>query len=228
MTGMDVKNARLQAGWTQMLAARKLGVTQAYLSMVEGGSRVVSNELSRKALRVFDLPPTFVPFDLKDRSTSDNKNQLQADLGTLGYPGFAYLKFKQKANPAQVLFTALDQSDLDARTIEGLPWLAFAYPEMDWVWLMEKAKLKDRQNRLGFVVTLAGELAEKHAFHRAEALARVRGGVDRSRLAREDTLCHDSITNAERTWLREHRSQEAVYWNLLTDLRADQLVHVAI
>ena len=85
MTGTDVKNARLQAGWTRMAVARKLGVIQAYLSMVESGSRAVS-----------------------------------------------------------------------------------------------------------------------------------------------DALCHDSMTNAEQTWLREHRSQEAAYWNLLTDLRADQLVHVTI
>ncbi len=228
MTGTDVKNARLKAGWTQRLAAHKLGVTQAYLSMVESGSRVVSDELSRKTLRVFDLPPTLVPFDLKDRSASGNKDQFQADLGTLGYPGFAYLKSKQKPNPAQVLFTALDQSDLDARAIEGLPWLAFAYHEMDWVWLTEKAKLRDRQNRLGFVVTLAAELAEKHDVGRTKPLTKIRGVLDRSRLAREDTLCHDSMTNAERKWLREHRSQDAAYWNLLTDLRADQLVHITI
>lgn len=228
MTGTDVKNARLQAGWTQMAAARKLGVTQAYLSMVESGSRAVSDELSRKSLRVFDLPPTLVPFDLNDRSASGDGDGLKAALGTLGYPGFAYLKGKRKLNPAQVLFTALDQSDLDARITEGLPWLAFAYPEMDWVWLTDRAKLNDRQNRLGFIVTLAGELAHKHASYRAEPLATVRNGLDRSRLAREDTLCHDSMTNAERTWLREHRSQGAAYWNLLTDLRADQLVHVTI
>jgi transcriptional regulator with XRE-family HTH domain len=228
MTGTDIKNARLQAGWTQMAAARKLAVTQAYLSMVESGSRAVSDTLSRKSLRVFDLPPTLVPFDLNARSASGHKNQLQADLGTLGYLGFAYLKQKRKLNPAQVLFTALDQSDLDARTIEGLPWLAFAYPDMGWGWLTNRAKLNDRQNRLGFIVTLAGELAHKHASYRTKPLATVRSGLDQSRLAREDTLCHDSMTNAERTWLREHRSQEAAYWNLLTDLRADQLVHVTI
>jgi transcriptional regulator with XRE-family HTH domain len=209
-----------------MLAARKLGVTQAYLSMVEGGSRAVSDDLNRRALRVFDLPPTLVPFDGDLLSASGDG--LKAALGILGYPGFAYLKSKRRLNPAQVLFTALDQSDLDARTVEGLPWLAFAYPEMDWLWLTEKAKLRDRQNRLGFVVTLASELAEQHNRCRAKPLTEVIEVLDRSRLAGEGTLCHDSMTNAERTWLREHRSQEAAYWNLLTDLRADQLVHVAI
>jgi len=184
--------------------------------------------MSRKSLRVFDLPPTVVPFDLNDRSASEHKNQLQADLGTLGYPGFAYLKHKRKLNPAQVLFTALDQSDLDARITEGLPWLVFAYPDMDWVWLTNRAKLNDRQNRLGFIVTLAGKLAHKHASYRTKPLATVRNGLDYSRLAREGTLCHDSMTNAERIWLREHRSQEAAYWNLLTDLRADQLVHIEV
>src|SRR6266849_1862133 len=32
--------------------------------------------------------------------------------------------------------------------------------DMDWDWLLRNAKLRDRQNRLGFAVSLANELAE--------------------------------------------------------------------
>ena len=41
----------------------------------------------------------------------------------------------------------------------------------------------------------------------------------KSRLAPEDTFCHDSMTQAERVWLREHRSPTAAHWNLLTDMK---------
>jgi hypothetical protein len=57
------------------------------------------------------------------------------------------------------LFDALDEADLDPRIVEGLPWLALAYIDMDWEWLAQNAKLHRRQNRLGFVVALAIDLA---------------------------------------------------------------------
>jgi hypothetical protein len=49
--------------------------------------------------------------------------------------------------------------------------------------------------------------------------------LERSRLAREETLCHDSLTQAERRWLRSNRSEEARHWNLLTDLSPEHLSH---
>jgi hypothetical protein len=47
--------------------------------------------------------------------------------------------------------------------------------------------------------------------------------LERARLLHEDTLCHDSLTEAERTWLRLNRSKEAEYWDLLTDLSPEHL-----
>jgi hypothetical protein len=49
--------------------------------------------------------------------------------------------------------------------------------------------------------------------------------LERSRLAREDTLCRESMTQAERKWLRKHQTKAAAHWNLLTDLTAEQLDH---
>lgn len=34
------------------------------------------------------------------------------------------------------------------------------------------------------------------------------------------------MTQAERNWLRTHRTSAAAHWNLLTDLKAEHLVHV--
>jgi hypothetical protein len=45
------------------------------------------------------------------------------------------------------------------------------------------------------------------------------------RLSEEDTLCHDSMTEAERKGVREHRSAAAAHWNLLTDMRVEHLSH---
>ncbi len=53
------------------------------------------------------------------------------------------------------------------------------YADMNWDWLVGQAKQNDRQNRLGFVVTLAGELAERSGdASRSEKLKRYRELLD--------------------------------------------------
>jgi transcriptional regulator with XRE-family HTH domain len=227
MTSQDLRRAREHAGWTQVEAAQRLGLTQAYLSMVEGGHRVVSAKLETKALAVLEFPATALPLK-SDPASSLRSDGFQRHLGALGYPGFSYLRKGPKQNPAQLLFQALDQSDLDARVTEALPWLVLTYPEMDWEWLVNKAKLHDRQNRLGYVVAVANEVLQRRSEEeKAQAWRKYEVVLERSRLAMEDTLCHDSLTAAERTWLRQNRPPEAAHWNLLTDLKADHLAYAA-
>jgi transcriptional regulator with XRE-family HTH domain len=224
MTGTDLKDARRKAKWTQAKAASKLGLTQAYLSMVEGGHRPITSSLAELALKVFNLPPTALP--LEPTAGSVDESELQADLGALGYPGFAYLRSKPTRNPARLLFSALDQSDLDSRLVEALPWLAYTYANMDWDWLVTNAKQRDRQNRLGYVVALARKLGKVGTDSaRLAKLVASQTLLERSRLAGEDTLCHDSMTQAERKWLRSHRPKEARHWNLLTDLDVRNLAY---
>jgi hypothetical protein len=154
--------------------------------------------------------------------------KLRAQLGALGYPGFTHLPGRVRHNPAEVLLNALNESDLDSRVTEGLPWLALSYGDLDWDWLVPNAKMHDRQNRLGFVTSLALQLASKaNDTPRSRKLKEYVAVLDRSRLAREDTLCHDSLTEAERKWLRINRPPEAERWNLLTDMKAEDLSHAA-
>jgi hypothetical protein len=54
-------------------------------------------------------------------------------------------------------------------------------------------------------------------------LSAVEVKLERSRLAREDTLCRESMPDAERRWLTSNRSPLARHWNLLTGLTVDQL-----
>ena len=230
MDGTRLREGRQKRNWTQQQAARALGVTQAYLSMLEKGRRAVSAVLARKARKVYDLPATVLPLPL-ERSASEWRSPTRdftADLGALGYPGFAYLKTKAPQNPAGVLLDALDQANLDARVVEGLPWLALTYVDMDWDWLVRNAKVRDRQNRLGFAVSLASEVAARNDdadLH--QKLRRRLAILENARLAREDTFCHDSMTQAERKWLRDHRSPVAAHWNLLTDLKGEQLAYAS-
>jgi hypothetical protein len=129
-------------------------------------------------------------------------------------------------NPTELLMDALDSQDLDLRVTEALPWLPVAYPELDWEWLTKNAKLRDRQNRLAFIVSLASRVAEKSGdIALAKGLFDKVDKLERSRLAAEDTLCREHMTQAERNWLRNHRSPAAEHWNLLTDLSTDQLEH---
>ena len=86
----------------------------------------------------------------------------------------------------------------------------------------------DLQNRLGFVATLARRLAERGGdAPKARALSELEAALDRSRLAREDTLCRTSLHPAERRRLAAHPSEDARRWNLLTDWTADALRYPA-
>jgi transcriptional regulator with XRE-family HTH domain len=211
------------ASWTQVIAAQRLGVTQAYLSMVENGGRAVSSSLASRAVAVLDVPATALPFG-KDTPLSRDAASFKEALGALGYPGFAYLQGAIRMNPAEFLRQAVDADDLDSRVIEALPWVAFAYPNLNWEWLTLNAKAHDRQNRLGYVVEMAKQFAGR--VNRTEVafrLAKWEAVLERSRLAAEDTLCKESMTSAERKWLRQHRSREAAHWRLLTDLTVEQL-----
>lgn len=227
MTGLQLRQARQNAGWTQEKTAARLGVTQAYLSMMEKGRRSVSAELAARAVSLLKAPPTALPL-AGEENPSRAASDFQTALGSLGYPGFSYLHHGKRRNPAEVLFLALDQADLDSRVVEALPWLAFTFADLDWNWLVPQVKVRDRQNRLGFVVRLANEVAgRRSAKERHSTLEKVEAGLERSRLAREDTLCHDSMTVAERKWLRQKRPASAEHWNLLSDLTVEHLAWAA-
>ena len=229
MTGRDLREARREKGWTQEETAEKLGVTQAYLSMLESGRRSLPYDLARLAVETLHAPPTALPLRAHVFETPVGSEKLGMQLAALGYPGFAHLRAKAPRNPAEVLFTALNTANLDNRVTEGLPWLALAYADMDWDWVVQNAKLLDRQNRLGFVVTLASQLASKSSDpRRSGRLGEFMGVLERSRLVKEDTLCHDSLTEAERKWLRSNRPAEAAHWNLLTDMKVENLPHATL
>ena len=232
MKPQDLRAARQRRGWDQKEAAQRLGVSQPYFSMLERGERPLTPALARKAARVFRLPPTALPVSGLPSSPARNEMQeLAEDLAVLGYPGFAYLRgSRRKKNPAEVLLTALAQEDLEPRLAEALPWLLLRYPDVDTSWLVENAKLRDLQNRLGFVVTLARQTAERFegsATPRVGCLVALEQLLEQSRLAREDTLCQKSLNEVERRWLRENRSEEARHWNLLTGWRSETLRYVA-
>jgi hypothetical protein len=157
------------------------------------------------------------------------QDTLATDLAALGYPGLSYLGARRrKKNPAEVLLLGLNTTDLDSRLVEALPWVVWNFPEMDWRWLIRAAKLHDLQNRLGFVTSVARKVAEKHGEReKATLMAQREAELEPSRLAREDTLCHDSLTEVERHWLREHRTKEAKHWGLLADLTPEHLSYAA-
>jgi hypothetical protein len=109
--------------------------------------------------------------------------------------------------------------------VEALPWVLLTYSDLDWGWLVRHLKLQDAQNRLGFLVAVAKDLAADRAeFEPAlRQLSAVERQLERARLAREDTLCRESMPKAERRWLEANRSALARHWNLLTGLNAGQL-----
>ena len=229
MTGTQLAAEREKKGWTQESAARKLGVSQSYLSHLEKGNRPVTERLARAAAEMYETSPVLLPLRSPDTVGCSNSDRLAEELAALGYPGFSYLResLPQK-NPAEVLVSALQANDLDSRLTEALPWVVLTFPGMDWQWLVSAAKLRDLQNRLGFVTTVARRLAESEGDHsKAALLSEKEELLERSRLARQDTLCHDSLTPSERRWLLENRPNEARHWELLTDLSPEHLSYAA-
>ena len=126
------------------------------------------------------------------------------------------------------MLSGLSARDLNSRLTEALPWVLLKYPHLDWQSLVKAVKVRDLQNRLGFVTCVARRLAEKLGENeKAELLRSKESVLERSRLMLEDTLCHDSLTKAERKWLDTSRPAEAKYWRLLTDLTPEQLSYAS-
>lgn len=231
MNSNDLRSARLARGLSQVQAAARLGISQPYLAMLESGRRRVTPKLVRRAMKVYEMPPTLLPpSEPSGTRHAMDPDALAQDLAALGYPGFAHLRPRrwEPRNPGEVLLAALGQEDLEARLVEALPWLVLRYWTLDREWLVREAKLRDLQNRLGFVVSLARGLAERASDEpKAQALKELETQLDRSRLAREDTLCKASLSESERRWLENNRPQEARHWNVLTDWTVDHVRYAA-
>lgn len=228
MKPSEFKSARLAKGWTQTQAAAHLGMTQAYLNFLENGKRRLTPELVRRATSVYGLSPGVLPVaDVFVRTEADDQ-RLTELLGKLGYPGFAYLRTRApRKHPYEVLLTALAQKRLDARVAEALPWVALKYAEPD-SWLVENARKFNLQNRLGFVVSLARQVAGmRQEAARAAELSQLENLLDDSRLAKEDSFYRPPRTENERDWLRTNRTEDAAHWNLLTDMRSQHLKYAS-
>ena len=198
--------------------------------MLERGQRRLTPKLAQRVAKVYGLPASSVPPSQQELPVRVDAASLARDLAGLGYPGFAHLRSRRwtPKNPGEVLLGALAQDDVEPRLVEALPWLVLRHSTLDWTWVVRDAKVRDLQNRLGFVVSLARQLAEHLGDKRkVKSLADLEARLERSRLAREDTLCRASIPEAERRWLATHRSDAARHWNLLTDWTVDALRYTA-
>ena len=227
MEGAVLRAAREKAGWTQVNLAKRLRVTQAYLSLMEAGQRRVPPRLARRLTRLLDLPPTMLPVTTTSASKVWPTNDwFEAHVARLGYPGYAYRKRPGALrHPAEVLLAALAFDALEPRMVEALPWLLLHHEGLDVERLVADAKARDLQNRLGFMVALARQVAErkKEFKKRLPELRRFEGALEPSRLAREDTFGQGHAGERLREWLRGERSDAARHWNLLTDLKAEHL-----
>jgi transcriptional regulator with XRE-family HTH domain len=227
MKAHEFRFARLERGWTQSQAATRLGITQAYLNYLEHGKRRLTPELVRRATSVYGLslrslpvPEAFLPVETSDQ-------HLAEALSTLGYPGFRYLRsHTAKKHPNEFLLTALAQKSLDGRVAEALPWVAANSAELN-SWLVENARKFNLQNRLGFIVSLARRAAAKINVSTATLqLERFQMLLDDSRLVKEDYFYRPPRTESESQWLRRNRTDDAVHWNLLTDMKPEHLQYV--
>lgn len=237
MNGQELLNARINKNWEQIETAEKLQVSQPYLSLLEAGKRPVTEKLVRRAVRVFGLPPTVLPFDENHfavktitRTKTKNADFLDLQLAALGYPKFSHLKKNkrlEKVNPAAVLISAFQKNDLESRTLEALPWLIFNFARMNWETIVREAKISDAQNRLGFLISLANEkiksLNPDSSDPKEQIFKELLSDLERSRLYKEDSYKRTRLTKTEKEWLKKNRSKHARFWRVLTDMTIDYL-----
>jgi transcriptional regulator with XRE-family HTH domain len=223
MTAEQWTTGRNRIGLTQLLAARSLHVSQPYLSQLETGLRIASAALVRKAARLYRLSPAAIPLPAPLTASPIRPDELQNRLASLGYPGFEHLRTRRATNPAEVVLRAVVQRDLDTRLVEALPWVLKTYTDLNWEWLRDRVKLQNAQNRLGYLIHLAGDLAARQRAAGSQHLTRWESELEQARLASEGTLCRDSMREPERKWLRANRPAKAAHWNLLTSITTEQL-----
>lgn len=224
MTADQWRNARTKAALTQVEAAKLLGVSQAYLSQLENGTRQASTRVAQTAADLYRLPAG-MPVARSRQPEEVGPDELQSELAALGYPGFAHVPAGLPQNPASTVLDAVMKKDLDTRLVEALPWVLRNYTDLNWEYLRDQVKLRNAQNRLGYVVHLAKSVAGSHSA--VETLSRWEQELEEARLAREGTLCREAMPARERAWLRVHRPAAAAHWNLLTGLTAEQLPYAA-
>jgi len=225
MAAADLRTLRRQRGWNQHELARRLGVSQTLVSLWEKGTRPVPVQWLPKLHKLgLEFDATKLPMRKDGESALLDFAQ---ELSNLGYPAYGYFRNGLPSwNPAQFLVMALAQPNLDRRVAEGLPWLVRHFVGMDWEWVRREAKVRDLQNRLGFMIALARKVAEeKQQPEVASQLARQEEVLRGSLLAKEDTFSRENMTQVERAWLLTNRSPEARAWHVLSDLVTAQLAN---
>lgn len=226
MNGKVLLNERLSRNWEQSEAAAKLKVSQPYLSLLETGKRPITKKIARRAVSVFKLPPSVLPFEnaAEISQTKANDNTLSSNIAALGYPKFSHLKKSVKVNPALILITTLKLDDLDSRIVEALPWLIHRFADMNWETIFLHAKMHDAQNRLGFLLSLAYHLTvNKGDTEKQKILKNLLSDLEKSRLVREDSFRRNNLTETEKNWLKSNRTKDARFWKVLSNMSVEYL-----
>lgn len=229
MKANQLRKARRAAGLTQTQLASRLGKSQGYVSLLERGLRSPSMPLAKRLAKVLNLPPTARPLTVSKRSLARfDVGRTVKSLAALGYPGFAYLgRSDALVNPAEVLLKTLAAQRVETRVVEAMPWLVLRFADFDQKETLEFAHLNSLQNRLGFVVSLARDVAERRLeyAHRLPELNRLLSFLEPLRLAREDDLGQSFKSARLRDRVKQNRSEAAVHWNVLTDLGTEHLAY---
>src|SRR5215472_2737064 len=110
----ELRLGRKRAGLTQTKAARLLGLSQAYLSLLENGERTVTSRVARLAGKLYGLPYA-LPLPARPQDSPSSSDKLVRQLAGLGYPGCAHVRPRPLANPAEVVLAAVTTENADAR-----------------------------------------------------------------------------------------------------------------
>lgn len=218
MTGASVRALRVDLGLTQAEAARRWGLSQAYVSLVEQGRRPVPDRL------VAAVGPLVLPARQQGLLVA---TELAVALGNLGYPAFRYLANGRTPDPAAVVLEVLRAGDASPRVVRALPWVLAHHPDLDWPRLLTQVKALTLQNALGFLTGLARRLARREGKTAVvDRLLAVERELEDVRLVKERSLGR-RLADAEARHVRAQRSALARRWRVLSELTVDDVAAAA-
>ena len=86
MKAARLKAARSDKGWTQAHAAKRLGITPAYLNFLEHGKRRLTPNLARRVIQLYKLQPDVLPVAVPFKAVPTDDQKLVEMLARLEYP----------------------------------------------------------------------------------------------------------------------------------------------
>ena len=207
MTGNRMQQFRQNSGWNQARLAARLGVAQAYVSMMERED-VRCRIAWRGGAICFSCRPRFCRCPDKGAGQTGRRGLDCRESRPVGISWFqVFVQARTKTASCRASSPGIGPPAARTEASEALAWLLLQFEDLDAAWLVGEAESPDLQNRLGFTVSLARNVAHHSPEfgHRSRSLKALEEKLKPSRLANEGTFGGGEMSQGMPAWVRKNR-----------------------